>query len=162
MLDAGVPDTMEAMSASLVYLPLRQVLQILSQIACGGGAKDEELLALRHQVAVLRRQVHRPDLQPADRVVLAVLSRLLRRPRRTRCGQHRHQPDDQRSVTQVDQPHPMATVGARLNPAHSVNGAVRCPVRVRFADAVVRRPPPRKVDLEDRVAELVRLILRIR
>jgi putative transposase len=35
---------------------------------------------LRHQVAVVRRQVHRPDLHPADRVLLAVLSRVLRRP----------------------------------------------------------------------------------
>jgi transposase InsO family protein len=72
---------MEAMSASLVYLLLRQVLQMLTQLARDGGAKDVELLVLRHQVAVLRRQVHRPDLQPADRVVLAVLSRLLPRPR---------------------------------------------------------------------------------
>ncbi|WP_328415190.1 hypothetical protein OG470_22555 [Micromonospora sp. NBC_00389] len=65
------------MAASLVYLLLRQVLQMLTQLAWDGGAKDVELLVLRHQVAVLRRQVHRPDLQPADRAVLAALSRLL-------------------------------------------------------------------------------------
>jgi putative transposase len=79
MLGAGVPGTMEAMTASLVYLLLRQVLQMLTQLARDGGAKDVEILVLRHEVAVLRRQVHRPDLQPADRVVLAVLSRLLPR-----------------------------------------------------------------------------------
>ncbi|GII26487.1 integrase core domain-containing protein [Planosporangium mesophilum] len=69
------------MTASLVYLLLRQVLQMLTQLARDGGAKDVELLVLRHQVAVLHRQVHRPDLEPADRVVLAALSRLLPRPR---------------------------------------------------------------------------------
>lgn len=69
------------MSASLLYPLLRQILQMLSQLARDGGAKEVEILVLRHQVAVLRRQVHRPDLQPADRVVLAVLSRLLPRPR---------------------------------------------------------------------------------
>src|SRR5437016_3537341 len=69
------------MSASLVYLLLLQVLQMLTQLARDGGAKDIELLVLRHQVAVLRRQVHRLDLQPADRVVLAALSRLLPRQR---------------------------------------------------------------------------------
>ncbi|WP_406043302.1 integrase core domain-containing protein [Micromonospora sp. NBC_00898] len=69
------------MSASLVYLLLRQVLQMLTQLARDGGAKDVEILVLRHQVAVLRRQVNRPKLQPADRLVLAVLSRLLPRPR---------------------------------------------------------------------------------
>ena len=68
------------MSASLVYLLLRQVLPMLTQLARDGGAKDVELLVPRHQVAVLRRQVHRPKLQPADRVVLAALSRLLPRP----------------------------------------------------------------------------------
>src|SRR5439155_6497920 len=65
------------MSASLVYLLLRQVLQMLTQLARDGGAKDVELLVLRHQIAVLRRQVRRPHLEPADRVVLAALSRLL-------------------------------------------------------------------------------------
>jgi hypothetical protein len=69
------------MSASLVYLLLRQILQMLTQLARDDGAKDVEILVLRHQVAVLRRQVHRPDLEPADRVVLAVLSQLLPRPR---------------------------------------------------------------------------------
>jgi hypothetical protein len=69
------------MSASLLYLLIRQILQMLTQLARDGGAKDVELLVLRHQVAVLRRQVHRPELRPDDRVVLAALSRLLPRAR---------------------------------------------------------------------------------
>jgi hypothetical protein len=77
VLDIDVADTMEAMNASLVYLLVRQVLQMLTQLARDDGAKDVEILVLRHQVAVLRRQVHRPALEPADRMMLAVLSRLL-------------------------------------------------------------------------------------
>src|SRR5215207_7472898 len=69
------------MSASLVYLLIRQLLQMLTQLARDDGAKDVELLVLRHQVAVLRRQVPRPKLEPADRIVLAALSRLLPRSR---------------------------------------------------------------------------------
>src|SRR5438094_461202 len=65
------------MSVSLAYVLLRQVLQTLTQLAREGGAKDVELLVLRHQVAVPRRQIRRPELEPADRVVLAALSRLI-------------------------------------------------------------------------------------
>jgi putative transposase len=44
-------------------------------------AKDVEIAALRHQLSVLRRQVQRPEFRPADRAVLAVLSRALPRAR---------------------------------------------------------------------------------
>jgi transposase InsO family protein len=65
---------------SFLYLILGHVLRFLLLLVRGDRSKELEILALRHQVAVLRRQVHRPDLVTGDRVLLAALSRLLPRP----------------------------------------------------------------------------------
>ena len=64
---------------SLAYGALRCILQFLVLVLRGDRSAQIEVLVLRHQVAVLRRQVHRPDLHRGDRVLLAALSRMLRR-----------------------------------------------------------------------------------
>ena len=69
------------MLSKLAYLTLCRSIQLLVLLARGDAAKDLEILVLRHQLAVLRRQVARPRLQPADRALLAALSRALPRSR---------------------------------------------------------------------------------
>src|SRR6266487_4124218 len=68
------------MTLRLTYLLLCQVLRWLALLARSSAAKDAELLMLRHEVAVLRRQETQPRVNWADRAVLAGLVRLLPRP----------------------------------------------------------------------------------
>ncbi len=64
-----------------VHLLARCLLDGLMVLARREASKDAELLVLRHENAVLRRQISRVRYQPADRLWLAALSRLLPRHR---------------------------------------------------------------------------------
>ena len=68
------------MLLSLLYSLLRLVLDALILHRETDATLRVEVLALHHQLRVLERRVRRPRFQPADRVVLAALSRILPRP----------------------------------------------------------------------------------
>jgi hypothetical protein len=66
----------------LVYLLVIRLFGWLALLARGGASKDAEILVMRHEVSVLRRQVARPKADWADRAVITALVQLL--PRRLR------------------------------------------------------------------------------
>ena len=70
------------MLLKIVYLLTCRVLGLAVLAFRGDRAKDAELLALRHQNAVLRQHAGRVRYEPADRAWLAALARLIPRRRR--------------------------------------------------------------------------------
>jgi hypothetical protein len=80
------------MVSTVVFLLVRRLLAVVG-LGNRSDEKDVEIAVLRHQLAVLRRQVARPRYTPSDRMLLATLAQLLSRQlvrRRWTYPQQRH------------------------------------------------------------------------
>jgi putative transposase len=65
----------------LPYLALTSVVTLIRLLPMSDVDKNVEILALRHQLAVLQRQIDKPCLTPPDRAFLAALLHRLPRPK---------------------------------------------------------------------------------
>ena len=66
---------------SFVYRALRRLIELVLLSVRSTDGKEVEILVLRHELEILRRQHPRPRLEPADRAWLSLLSRCLPRER---------------------------------------------------------------------------------
>jgi putative transposase len=76
----------------MLYLIFVRLTGWMALLARSVASKDAELLVLRHEVAVLRRQNPGPRLDWADRMVLAALARLLPGTSRRPGNRQQHRP----------------------------------------------------------------------
>src|SRR3982075_1661235 len=74
--------TMHVVTLRLVYRIFLRLISWAALLARSDASKDAEILVLRHQLAVLRRQVARPRPSWADRAVISALARILSTTRR--------------------------------------------------------------------------------
>jgi putative transposase len=62
-----------------LYIVVCRLLELLMLLGRRDRAKDLEILVLRHELSILRRQVGRPRFETHDRILLAAFSRMLPR-----------------------------------------------------------------------------------
>jgi hypothetical protein len=62
---------------SVCYITIHSILQLVSLLFRSTAFKELEIVVLRHELAVLRRQVRRPAFTSADRLFSAAVSRML-------------------------------------------------------------------------------------
>jgi hypothetical protein len=65
----------------MLYLAVCRLFALLVMLARGDRSKELEILVLRHELSILRRQAGQPRFEPRDRLILAALSRVA--PRRS-------------------------------------------------------------------------------
>ncbi len=73
------------MLLSVVSVALQRLLQLVSLLFRSADSKELEIVVRRHELAILRRQVHRATFRPADRWFLAAASQLLPRVKWSKC-----------------------------------------------------------------------------
>ena len=113
---------MLVVALSFLYRLIRRVLDVVRVHWSGSAAKDAEILVLRHQLAVLRRQVARPRFSWSDRALVALLAGLVPRERwrpflvtpQTILGWHR-------SLVRKRWPYPHRRQGRPTLPEETVN-----------------------------------------